>query len=273
MMKRKEIILFLILTFLFSWIIWGSALLLITLKYKVSGVLLISLITLGSFGPSIIGVILTIYFGGKVEVTKLFKRLTIYKFKPWLYIFVILLCPIVMTLSIFIHNLLGGNLNYFNSINPIQIILVFIFILILGGPLGEEIGWRGFVLARLQKTNSSVKSAMILGVIWAIWHIPLFFLKGSSQYGFPYGIFFVNTIAFSIIIAYVLNKSGESLFLSMLFHGAFNTSLSCINIMPQITHTLRPIIIAIFILWIICIIMIRFFKPNENSLVIKNHNF
>ena len=64
-------------------------------------------------------------------------------------------------------------------------IVVFAYVLVLGGPLGEEIGWRGYALDRLQPRFTPMLASVLLGVAWGVWHLPLFFSDGAVQQQIP----------------------------------------------------------------------------------------
>jgi membrane protease YdiL (CAAX protease family) len=107
---------------------------------------------------------------------------------------------------------------------------MFIMLTIAAG-IGEEFGWRGFLLPRLQNRHNALVSALIVGIAWATWHIPLFFIKGTSQYEqqsqggllpaiLAYSVF---VIASSIQFAWVFNNTKGSVLLAAVMHGAMNT--------------------------------------------------
>lgn len=90
--------------------------------------------------------------------------------------------------------------------------------------LGEEVGWRGFALPHLQRGHSALSAALILGVLWAFWHLPAFFFRDTyvemGPVGFP--IFFVSLACASTILAWLYNSTGGSLLMVILFHAFFN---------------------------------------------------
>ena len=89
---------------------------------------------------------------------------------------------------------------------------------------GEELAWRGFVLPRLQARWSALTSSLILGVIWMLFHLPLFFtVGGSSQVDMPFVSFLLSTVALSVLITWVYNHTRGSVLLAMLIHAALNT--------------------------------------------------
>jgi membrane protease YdiL (CAAX protease family) len=90
--------------------------------------------------------------------------------------------------------------------------------------LGEEVGWRGFALPYLQQKWPAGASSLILGAIWACWHLPAFFYRDTfiamGLLGFP--MFTVSILFVSVIFVWLYNSTGGSLLLVALFHGVFN---------------------------------------------------
>ncbi len=92
---------------------------------------------------------------------------------------------------------------------------------LLGGPLFEEFGWRGFLQARLEREIAPWLSAICVGCMWAAWHLPLFLVSWSSASPLSY-MFIV--VCLSIVMAYAFNSSGGSVLVAILMHSAFNSS-------------------------------------------------
>jgi len=88
--------------------------------------------------------------------------------------------------------------------------------------LGEEPGWRGFALPRLIERFGPNVAALILGIAWAFWHLPLFVIAGTSQYGTPFLSFLVTLTAWSMVVTLVVRRSRGSVVAAMLFHASAN---------------------------------------------------
>jgi membrane protease YdiL (CAAX protease family) len=96
--------------------------------------------------------------------------------------------------------------------------------LILGGPLGEEPGWRGFALPRLQLLHGPLVESVVLGILWGMWHLPLFWSGVWTPLTIPNVVMFILMItALTIIITWVFNNAKGSLLITMLMHASFNT--------------------------------------------------
>jgi len=92
---------------------------------------------------------------------------------------------------------------------------------LLGGPLFEEFGWRGFLQARLQREIAPWLAAICVGFMWAAWHLPLFLASWSSASPLSY-VFIV--VSLSMVFTYAFNSSGGSVLVAILMHSAFNSS-------------------------------------------------
>jgi membrane protease YdiL (CAAX protease family) len=103
----------------------------------------------------------------------------------------------------------------------------YVFVMALGGPLFEEIGWRGFALARMEALHGPLLASVILGVLWALWHLPEFLVPSwaaSSGGGGILGItlFIVTAITFTIVITWVFNNTRASVLLAILVHTSID---------------------------------------------------
>jgi membrane protease YdiL (CAAX protease family) len=96
---------------------------------------------------------------------------------------------------------------------------------LLGGPLGEEAGWRGFALPRLQQRFTPVVSSLILGFVWANWHLPLFF---AHVYNVTWWQFVLLTMAASVFLSLGFNLSRGSTITAILIHGIYNVGTGVI---------------------------------------------
>ena len=104
--------------------------------------------------------------------------------------------------------------------------IVALFLFMMVGIWGEEVGWRGFALPQLQKKYHPILASLILGAIWAVWHLPAFFVENSPQAQQGMTFFFLATLGYSILYSWVYNGSKESLFMIWVLHSANNATVS-----------------------------------------------
>jgi hypothetical protein len=95
---------------------------------------------------------------------------------------------------------------------------------LLGGQVGEELGWRGYALPRLARPMGLGPASILLGVIWAAWHLPLFFILGTDTNGQSFPFYLLQVTAISIALAWLYMKTSGSLLLTMLLHAAVNNT-------------------------------------------------
>ena len=91
-----------------------------------------------------------------------------------------------------------------------------------GSALGEEIGWRGYALPRLQARRSALSASLIIGPIWALWHLPLWLTGAPGRTPILYAAFVVSAFALSVLLTWVYNSTGGSLLLVVLLHATIN---------------------------------------------------
>ena len=176
----------------------------------------------------------------KTELLSLLKSLINVRIgiKGWVITFLIL--PAVSAVSCLIFYLWEGSLP--EKQFPLwSIPLAFVYILIMMGPLGEEMGWRGFALKRMLASQTPLEASFWLGMIWSFWHLPLFFINGTTQNALLsfessrlLRIFSLSMmISLLITLLFVISKG--SVFGSIMLHAAGNLSLGVVPIIlsPQ----------------------------------------
>lgn len=166
-----------------------------------------------------------------------------------------------MIIGIGLYSLLVGQIESFDNTAFLTIPTI-LWAGLYAGPLGEELGWRGFLLPEFQKRLTNLKSAVIIGVIWFIWHIPLFWAPfGTLVSGTPIGIlpvltYFIMLICLSIIITWLVINSKGSVLIAILFHLSINAGIALmfypeLNSDFKIVHLLSSIPILIFTIFLI----------------------
>jgi membrane protease YdiL (CAAX protease family) len=229
---------------------------------------------IGGSMPSIMAIIFISFFHGRDGIKKILKKLTVWKVNPFFYLFVLFYTVLSYFIPLWICNITGSTYEFYISSNIYNILLNFLIVLIIGGPLGEELGWRGYVLPKLQNKLNPIYSSILLGIIWSCWHLPLFFIPGTAQYELPFILFVIEDISLSIIFTWVYNRTHGSLIFSILLHGSFNLTCSLLFYNPLSyfikswnRYTIIAMIIQIIVLFLIIMDMIR--KPTSKP-IIKN---
>ncbi len=228
-MQRHPLLFFFLMAYAFSWIVvtpfvlsqWGILRGDFTIAFTVK-----------SFGPFLAAYIMLRVTEGKEGVLRWRKSISQWRNSLRWYLFILLVIPALALLGIAV---LPGALESFQGF-PAHFSVVYLvsFVLIFfgGGPLGEEPGWRGFALPRLQPRYGPLRGTLLLGVMWVFWHLPDFLTV--AQRGGPganytalltinFPIFFVMVMAMAVIFTWVYNHTGGSVFMAILLHASINT--------------------------------------------------
>ena len=146
---------------------------------------------------------------------------------PW-WAVALLLHPALVAFAFATEVALGG------SLPPLQVqpdsvpaVLGLLFFVFWFGPLPEEIGWRGFSLDRLQAGRTALRASLILGAIWALWHLPLFWIPGTFQAGLGLGsprswIFLGSMLPLSVLMTWIYDNTTRSTLSAVLVHFSGN---------------------------------------------------
>ena len=125
-----------------------------------------------------------------------------------------------------LHVLLGGQppdpAQLIGSLPGVLVSLVPVFLLF--GPLGEEFGWRGYALPRLQARFGALAASLLVGVAWAAWHTPLFFDPTSSYAQLPPMVFVARMVGLAVLFTWLVNRTGGSFLFPLLAHTVINAS-------------------------------------------------
>lgn len=181
------------------------------------------------WGVSAAALIMTAWTHGKAGVVGLIRRFLVWRVSWKWYVVALLLFPAIAFLSVLISAALSGKPVDFGTAAAYEIFgsgatlssVVLPFFLFDMISNGEELGWRGYVLPRLQARYSALVSSLIVGVIWALWHLPKFMAPGNTN---PFGLFAVKLIVESVLYTWLYNSTRGSLLLVTMFHAAGNTA-------------------------------------------------
>lgn len=224
-LKRHTLITGIMLMFLFTW----------TIDLSNSGVLpfkvpLAVALTVG-WGFIFVSLFMTWLTLGKDAMVALFKRFFLWRVGWIWYLVAILLMPALQFASVLLNSWLShAPVDYSQPMirevvplsSPLFVLVVpwIIFEILTNG---EEMGWRGYILPRLQARHNALIASLIVGVIWSVWHLPKFFGAGTSS-GRSFVWFTIFCMAESVLFTWLYNNSRGSLLLVTLFHATNNTA-------------------------------------------------
>jgi membrane protease YdiL (CAAX protease family) len=183
-------------------------------------------------GPLVAAVLLTYLARNKHERKDFWCRAVDFKRigAKW-YAVILLVVPVLTGIGILADVILGGKGGEWSAdapsfSEPLTLLSFPLFVLIFG-PIPEELGWRGYALDRLQAKWSALISSLLLGSIWALWHVPLFFIEGTYQndlglFSLSFWLFFAALIPQSILMTWIYNNNNRSTLSAVLVHFMIN---------------------------------------------------
>lgn len=215
---RYPLLSFFLLAFLLTWANWVPRAL---ISYRLIDATVPEFIALiAGYGPALAAILITLVISGRAGLCILGKRLIHWKVGVQWYLIVLLLPIFHALLGYALHLLFDGE----------ALLLILMFTLGFDG-LGEELGWRGFALPRLLHRYSALNASLILGAIWAVWHLPYALTQGTSMSDSPFYAYLPGMFASAILFTWIFNNTQGSVLISILFHAAGNVT---VNILPDI---------------------------------------
>jgi uncharacterized protein len=184
-------------------------------------------------GPTLAAFIMTGATEGRAGIRHLMRRYVLWRVGLRWYLVVLLGPPVIVLLATIV---LPGALASFKSLaplNPPLLLVSFPLILIFGGALFEEGGWRGFALPRLQRLHGPLVGTLILAPLWACWHLPLFWVTvwGTPPTILNMVLFLAAVIFMTIVFTWVFNNTKGSILLAILLHTSFDVLVDPVGLL------------------------------------------
>lgn len=227
-MRQHPLFFFFLMAYAFSWI------LLIPSVLSAWGILpgdFTVTFVLHTFGPALAAIIMTSIVEGRAGLLRLRQRIRQWRAGWQWYLFILVGIPALILLGIIIQ---PGALASFQGLTPVLLVsypLTFVAVWFGGGPLGEEIGWRGFALPRMQPRYGPLWGTLLLGVLWSFWHLLEYLMPtqgggpgtGLATFLTNFSMFFLMVLALAIIFTWVFNHTRGSIFISITAHASIDT--------------------------------------------------
>ena len=238
--RNRPVLSYFVLTLAYSWVIWAP----MTMipgpgdigPAEANTIIWVGvfLMYLGGFGPLVAAAIIVKFGGGDLRtwVSQILKwRVSL---RWWL---ASLGIPIVAVAGVSVlYIVLGGPYDFGALTIPLLSYLpLLLFTLIFSGGLNEEPGWRGLAQPLLQERYSALTASLMVGVVFALWHLPLFVAPVAPHSDFPFVntlLYFPTVVVWSVILGWLYNNSA-SVLLAMFFHAGLNASAGLIPIDPD----------------------------------------
>ncbi|MFW5942899.1 MAG: CPBP family intramembrane glutamic endopeptidase, partial [Chloroflexota bacterium] len=203
-------------------------------------------------------------------VVTLLRRYTIWRVGPRWYLAAFLLYPAIFLSAVALNALLVGERLDFSATMarrffgmsgtlPLFVLPFFLFDAVANG---EEMGWRGYVLPRLQARHSALGASLILGLIWGVWHLPKFLGAASG----PFALFMVKTIGDAVLYTWLYNNTRGSLLLVTIFHAAGNTAGFFLPVANTVSsNNIGALVIAVVLITLIALVVTVHAGPERLS--------
>jgi len=256
-MQRHQLVAYFVLAYAITWTIVSP------LVASALGLLHLSIPPqihyLGAYGPLLAALIVTGVTGGTAGLRELGARMLKWRVGI-VWILIALFSPaLLFLLSALILRLTGAawaDFSQFGLSNDFPsfglIVNWIVWTLTLG--IGEETGWRGFALPRLQRNHSALTATLILTVFWALWHVPAFFYR--PQYlglGVVWTIgFFLLLIPGAIVLTWLYNSTRGSILMVALWHGAWNTATTS----PIAQGNIAAVMSILIMVWALLLVIL-----------------
>ncbi len=213
------ILTFFVLTFVWTWGLWG----IVTLIREQAPGLGNALYLAGAFGPSVAAVFVTLMFTGGEGLRRWLAQCLRWRVGCRWYARAFVAPPLILLAALGVHVVLGGAIPDSPYADRFLIAIAqFVVIAILGGPLGEEFGWRGYALPALTARVGWRGAGVLIGIAWALWHLPLLFMADTAQADLPIALFLISTVGLSVVMARLGVHTSFSVLPALLLHSVIN---------------------------------------------------
>jgi membrane protease YdiL (CAAX protease family) len=261
--KIQSSLIYFIVAIGFSWLFWIPATL---MDGSILGSPWAILLYIGGVGPAIAGILLTYLERNRRTWEEYWQRaFDVRRIGVRWYLVILCAYPLVTIALTFMENgFIQFTESFINTLaQPVQIIPFILFIFVFG-PFPEELGWRGYALDELQKRLSALWSSLFLGTVWALWHVPLFFMQGTYQFelGFnspAFWRFMISIVAISVFYTWIYNNNRRSTLSAALFHFSVNFTGNIFEVSSNIELQ------RIILLFLIALAVVAFYGAKDLS--------
>lgn len=259
-MRTNTIPAFFLLTFVIAWMIW------LPIGYLAPEYFMLAIIP-GAWAPTIVSVLLIWLTDGKSGVRQFLSRVIRWRVSFQWYLVVLFGIAVIafaaQGLNIWLFDGEPIKLNLPAGVPEdgllIALPIIFFVNIFFGGPLAEDIGWRGYALPKLREKMSAFTASLLIGIVWVLWHLPFFWIPEGkiAVGGIPLLWFALLTTAWSVLFAWVYVNT-ESILMPVLFHAAVNTTLGTLGVLGQANGSLTPVILNTVLTWLLVGVIVFF---------------
>lgn len=247
------LILYFFITFLVAWLLFITAS--VVSDNAQLSTLSRLLIFIGAISPGLVAVSLTAITKGADGVKLLINKISVKGTKAVWYIFAVTFIALIKLLAALVFFLLYNSWPQFGTTSPY--VMLFSIAISMWVQAGEEIGWRGYALPLMSKKIGLPMSGILLGIIWATWHLPLFYITAADTFNQSFPLYLFQVTALSVIMTWLFWKVNGNLLLLMVFHAAINNTKDIVPSASKASETpftlnASPIAwISLALLWVV----------------------
>jgi uncharacterized protein len=268
LLARHPLVFYFLIAFAFSWLMFLPGVLtyygVLNISPSIFGLLGIA----GLLGPFLSGFVMTAVTEGGAGVRRWLRRIVRWRVGlPW-YLFALVGLPAVMVLGTLLRP--GALASFDPSAQPFTLAYLgaFAFMVLIGGPLFEEPGWSGFALPRLERLQGPLVGGLILGGLWALWHLPGFLIPSQGLTDIPprgtvmdFVVFGLALVGLRLVMVWVFNNTKGSVLMAILVHGSWNTFYSAALIQlfpaPSVLGSYLNLMVAAGVLALVLVALTR----------------
>jgi membrane protease YdiL (CAAX protease family) len=251
-MKSSSIGKFILSIFLFSWFFWGIA---IASGKPSTTFPTVIFYMLGGSAPTLVALFYQFRYCDKEARREFWSRLIDpRRIRPLWWLLCLLTIPLLILIAMGLDLLWGGIPSPMPNLRMLiaqpSIIPVFVIMMLVGGALSEELGWRGVVLDAFQNMWTPLFSTVVLSLIWCIFHLPLFFIRGTAHYEWGvftpmFWLFFLNVIPLTGFLTLAYNHTNRSILSAVMIHFSYNLMLALVVPVSVRVYGLLAILLAV----------------------------
>ena len=259
--NRRTLILFFVLAYAITWTLFITVAVAIPARTAPGYALVLA----GAYAPGIVALLLTAWKEGTQGVRALVGRILVADVSARYYLFAVSYMVSIKLTAAALHRAMLGTWPRFGHESLLLMPLAVAF----STPFqaGEEVGWRGFALPRLAARFGLARASLVLGAIWAFWHLPQFYIADADSYHQPFIVWGAQVVAMSVAFAWLYAKTGGSLLLVMLLHSAINNTKDIVPAgaapPPGVFSLHAPAIswLTLGLLWFWALVLLRYAWP------------
>ena len=220
LLRRYPLVTFFLLVYAITWAVWVP---------RIFGEVPFLLGRAWTWDPAVAAIVAAALIGGRGALRDLGSRLVRWRV-GWRWYAVVIGGPAVFSIAVAgIYVLLGGSWTVgvppALTDTPLPLLPLFLLIYAFTDGIGEELAWRGFALPRLLARHSALLASLILGVVWALWHLPLLWTEDAAMYQQPLWLPLLDITDKSVLFSWVFVHTRGSVLLAILFHASTNLFL------------------------------------------------